>query len=451
MLPPVTNVDAIYSEILKDFFVDKDTLVTILAHLVAKKNILLIGPVGSGKTHLAKHLPQIAWKDHSNGYYAKVYTATADWTTQDVVGGIYPKINKKGRSQKITYALQYGCVSETVKDNKPDNRDRLIDSKRYRGVWLVIDEFNRANIDRAFGQLFTALEYGKLKIPTVDSNEPYETLHIPEDYRIIGTLNTADRHFLHTLSDALKRRFAIVEIRPPTDRRLELVYVLRKFWKDKRGGLDMQAQDTITKEAAEILKHVSVTEIKNAIQIGDPQKTAKIVKEIEDTIENNSDRGRYMMWRSILGLCKILSYIRSNKPLGTELLISMLRFMLTRQFMINSWEKSMDMALETIVLPQLESLPYQTLEVMHAVLGGKDEKSTLRNLIKKTDIEYKSAVKHLFDHAGKKVVQASPDETTYINNWVSKWREGISGQITLFCSGIDSIIREQNPYYREEE
>lgn len=59
----------------------------------------------------------------------------------------------------------------------------------------MIDEFNRANIDKAFGQLFTALEYGALDIPTIDPKRSSEKLLIPEDYRIIGTLNTFDKHF----------------------------------------------------------------------------------------------------------------------------------------------------------------------------------------------------------------------------------------------------------------
>lgn len=60
----------------------------------------------------------------------------------------------------------------------------------FRGAWLIIDEFNRADIDKAFGQLFTALRTRTLKIPTDVEGKSYKTLKIPEDYRIIGTLNT---------------------------------------------------------------------------------------------------------------------------------------------------------------------------------------------------------------------------------------------------------------------
>ena len=93
----------------------------------------------------------------------------------------------------------------------------MVEGKKYRGKWLVIDEFNRADIDKAFGSLFTALEYRDvgIKIPSDEKYEP-DTIRVPKDYRIIGTLNTRDKNYLYKMSDALSRRFEIVQISPPT-------------------------------------------------------------------------------------------------------------------------------------------------------------------------------------------------------------------------------------------
>ena len=90
------------------------------------------------------------------------------------------------------------------------------EERRFRGKWLAIDEFNRADIDKSFGQLFTAIEHGKMKIPTISQGRTHDDLELPLDYRIIGTLNTSDKHFLNTLSDALKRRFTVIELFPPS-------------------------------------------------------------------------------------------------------------------------------------------------------------------------------------------------------------------------------------------
>ena len=228
-----TNMEDKIKEVQKDLLVDKDVIYQIVGELIAGKNILLVGPVGSGKTALSKKISEILWRDDEfSGFLSKPFTAHSEWTVADVIGGIAPKISddqsKKvefsdDQSEKVEFTYKPGCVMETVSDNWKNGDSELkernfetIDGKKYRGTWLLIDEFNRANIDKSFGEMFTAMEYNKLRISDNKNNISTRELRIPKNYRIIGTLNSTDKHFLTELSNALKRRFAMVEISYPT-------------------------------------------------------------------------------------------------------------------------------------------------------------------------------------------------------------------------------------------
>ena len=349
-IPSSKNLIELKKQLAKVLLIKDDKLEEIISALLTGKSVLLTGAVGTGKTHLAKILPEIAWKDHDGGYYSSIVTATSDWTTTDVIGGIHPKVDDAG---KITYEIQKGCVANTVSLNWKEGTNKSItrDSfeglnaeenlHKFKGVWLVIDEFNRANIDKAFGQMFTALEYKKMQIPTIDSKKAFEELIIPEDYRIIGTLNTADKHYLHSLSDALKRRFSIIEIPIPeySQKDKELYFVISKAIKN----LDIPVNLELSHEQKIFVRGKGDSEIEKII----------------DT------------------LYTLMSFIREIKPLGTALLISMLRFMIVNHSLElvkkENWNSSLDSALVTTIIPQIEDLNYWTLKVIRAALSGKLE------------------------------------------------------------------------------
>ena len=418
-------------KISEEILVDDDTLNQIFSALLSGTNVLLVGPVGSGKTNLATILPEIAWQEFA-GYFSEVYTATADWTVQDVIGGIYPKLDQ---NNQITYSIQRGCVSETIYENlvrksnssKQATIEKIVDgkTKNYRGVWLVIDEFNRANIDRAFGQLFTALEYGFLKIPTTDPNRPFEKLRIPKDYRIIGTLNTADKHFLHTLSDALKRRFTIIELPVPTyDKKdAELYHVAKK------SIMELEKKSTTLTIDYNIKK----------IQRGsDPQAEA------------------------ILNvLYHLMLYIREIKPLGTALLITMFRFMITYHHIARDWQKSLDLALTSTILPQLESLPYWTLNVIREVFGRDVSTFFKKNVVTDDDYEkYTTDFKHLVNflkYAGRtpsdiiaRYKHTNLSDTDYAS--LNPWSEDIpKPALPIFQNSITAIIEEKGFKFEIED
>jgi hypothetical protein len=84
-----------------------------------------------------------------------------------------------------------------------------------RPHYLIIDEFNRANQDRAFGELFTLLEYRDRPLLPARHMGRAVPLYIPGAFRIIGTMNSEDRNTLFEMGMALRRRFALVEIGLP--------------------------------------------------------------------------------------------------------------------------------------------------------------------------------------------------------------------------------------------
>lgn len=79
----------------------------------------------------------------------------------------------------------------------------------------MIDEFTRAQIDAAFGSLLTTLGGQRNPVLPIPTDDGERALRLPRDFRLIGTLNSFDRHFLNQISEAMKRRFAFIDVLPP--------------------------------------------------------------------------------------------------------------------------------------------------------------------------------------------------------------------------------------------
>lgn len=194
------------------YFGDESVLREIVTGLV-KGNIILQGPPGTGKTTLAKILCEVFETNYDE------VTAIADWTTYDTIGGLQPAADESGHE---VLAGKNGCVVESIIHCCDSVAQNLHYDGKKQANWLILDELNRCEIDKAFGELFTALgsdSSDNLKSIRLwyEGDENKKRIYIPNRYRIIGAMNNIDKNFVYDISQGLSRRFTFVEILPPEE------------------------------------------------------------------------------------------------------------------------------------------------------------------------------------------------------------------------------------------
>ena len=196
---------------IKDILsIDDNVINQIITNLESGRNVILYGPPGCGKTRLATLIAEQICGTVVEGNNIKpnytLVTANAEWGNYDMIGGLSPYTDKI--TGRVVYTFKDGCVTQAVKNC-------LRSLKEYRRPhYLIIDEFNRANLDEAFGKLFTVFEYRDQQ-PLVSKEEAGYEVWMPKQFRIIGTMNAQDKSTLFELGYALMRRFAFIEITLP--------------------------------------------------------------------------------------------------------------------------------------------------------------------------------------------------------------------------------------------
>lgn len=181
-------------DFLDEVFMDEDNYNTLVELLDAKYNIILQGAPGVGKTFAAKRLAYsiMGEKDTSRVSMVQFHQS---YSYEDFIQGYRPIDNG--------FKLESGSFYKFCKAAEIDNE---------RPYFFIIDEINRGNLSKIFGELMMLIESDKrgekLKLLYKD-----EWFTVPKNVRIIGMMNTADRS-LAMMDYALRRRFAFFDFAP---------------------------------------------------------------------------------------------------------------------------------------------------------------------------------------------------------------------------------------------
>lgn len=266
------------------------------AKLLSKKhNIILQGAPGTGKTYntaaialnalditdvdLTDHKAVMIRYDELLGKQIFFTTFHQSLDYEDFVEGLKPHVqtDDKGNSIGVTYEPEDGIFKRACNkavENAEDNKS----------VVLIIDEINRGNVSKIFGELITLLESDKRS----QGNHPIKVIlpytkaefGVPSNLYIIGTMNTTDRS-TGTLDYALRRRFAFVTLQ--SDRS-----VIEKHY-DKLGNANLKDMavalfDDI-KKFIESPKHLCGDMSIDDLMVGHSYFMAEDEEELKDKVE----------------------------------------------------------------------------------------------------------------------------------------------------------------------
>ena len=194
---PLAEAD--FSELAPELLYSEVDLRRIATLLDDKRQVIFQGPPGTGKTYVARELAEFLAESDDDVTLVQFHPSYA---YEDFVQGYRPALTEAGQAG---FELRDGPLVQAAKAAK---------DQPHSPHFLIIDEINRGNLAKVFGELYFLLEYRnedmRLQYGRVEDEQSFR---LPENLYIIGTMNTADRS-IALVDLALRRRFHFVEFHP---------------------------------------------------------------------------------------------------------------------------------------------------------------------------------------------------------------------------------------------
>ena len=212
---------------LSDVFMTKDSYNHLRAKLEIKKNIILQGAPGVGKTFSAKRLAYSIMEEKDDNRICFIQFHQ-NYSYEEFIEGYKPD----EESFKLRKGIFYNFCTQAKNDPS-------------RPYFFIIDEINRGNLSKIFGELLMLVEsaYRNERVALLYSGEKF---YVPENLYIIGMMNTADRS-LAMIDYALRRRFSFFDLKPGYD---------TDGFKEKQKSLNNEKYNKLVSEIIELNKEI---------------------------------------------------------------------------------------------------------------------------------------------------------------------------------------------------
>jgi len=184
-------------------FMDRTHFEGILDALKEKHNIILQGAPGVGKTFAAKRVAYALIGAKAENQVAMIQFHQS-YSYEDFIQGYRPV----AAGDNLKFALKDGVFHRFCKRTMQYPDQKFV---------FIIDEINRGNLSKIFGELMMLIEHDKrgkqYEVPLAYAEDDDDLFHVPENLYLIGMMNTADRS-LAMVDYALRRRFRFIELEP---------------------------------------------------------------------------------------------------------------------------------------------------------------------------------------------------------------------------------------------